>query len=249
MPLQPFFTYFGGKWRVAPQYSEPTRRTLIEPFAGAAGYSLRYPHLRVILVEKDPVVFGVWDYLTKVSSKEVMALPLLNPDGSVDDLDIPQEAKWLIGFWLNKGSSGPCRIPSKWMREWLEDPPDGSAAWWGEGVRLRIASQLSQIRHWEIIHGSYEEAPDIEATWFIDPPYQKAGAHYKQPSKNIDYQALGAWCQSREGQVIVCENEGADWLPFQPWKTIKATPGAYRSAESVEVVWTKGDGLFEGLFT
>jgi hypothetical protein len=29
-------------------------------------------------------------------------------------LDVPQEAKWLIGFWLNKGTTSPCNIPGKW---------------------------------------------------------------------------------------------------------------------------------------
>ena len=35
-----------------------------------------------------------------------------------------------------------------------------------------IANQLENIRHWKIIHGSYEDLENVEATWFIDPPYQ-----------------------------------------------------------------------------
>lgn len=41
--LKPFFTYFGGKYRIAPRYPKPQYNTIIEPFAGSAGYSLRYP--------------------------------------------------------------------------------------------------------------------------------------------------------------------------------------------------------------
>lgn len=248
MSLEPFFSYYGGKWRVAPQYPEPTRQVLIEPFAGAAGYSLRYPHLQVTLIEKDPVVWSVWDYLLHVSEKEVLQLPLLEAGDAVDDFNLPQEAKALIGFWLNKGTVQPGKTPGKWMRGWLEDHVEGSSNFWGEGVKQRIAGQLSRIRHWKLIYGSYMNAPDIEATWFIDPPYQKAGTFYKQSSKAIDFDLLGEWCQQRQGQVIVCENEGATWLPFRPWKVIKGTEGVNGGNRSAEVIWTKEDDLFEGLF-
>jgi len=52
---------------------------------------------------------------------------------------------------------------------------------------------------------SYETAPDIEATWFIDPPYQKMGRHYVHSLSVDQYGSLATWCQSRQGQVIVCE--------------------------------------------
>ena len=31
--MKPFFTYFGGKYRVAPKYPSPLHETLIEPIA------------------------------------------------------------------------------------------------------------------------------------------------------------------------------------------------------------------------
>jgi site-specific DNA-adenine methylase len=52
--LKPFFCYYGGKWRAAPHYPAPEHDRIIEPFAGAAGYSMRYPQKRVALYEKDP---------------------------------------------------------------------------------------------------------------------------------------------------------------------------------------------------
>lgn len=55
-----------------------------------------------------------------------------------------------------------------------------------------------------------------DATWFIDPPYRgRPGSHYRYGSKLIDYTNLAAWCQMLPGQVIVCEQHGADWLPFE----------------------------------
>lgn len=34
-------------------------------------------------------------------------------------------------------------------------------------------------------------------------------------SSTIDYKVLGEWVLSLPGQVIVCEGDGADWLPFK----------------------------------
>lgn len=35
-----------------------------------------------------------------------------------------------------------------------------------------MAQNLYKVKHWEIINGDYTEAPDIKATWFVDPPYK-----------------------------------------------------------------------------
>lgn len=235
--LKTFWNYYGGKWRVALRYPPPYHDVVVEPFAGAAGYSLRHYRKNVILIDKDPVIYGIWDYLIKVEPEEIMALPDTVED--VDGIDAPQEARWLIGFLLNAGSSAPCRQPSKWMREKVASG-EPFAEFWGPKRKLRIASQVSKIKHWKAIHGTYSDAPDVEATWFVDPPYQNAGAFYTCNSGEIDFQHLGNWCQNRKGQVIVCENEGADWLPFEPFHAIKATHGATRKGVSMEVIWTKG---------
>jgi len=162
------------------------------------------------------------------------ALPLLGPDDDVRDLALPQEARWLIGWWLNKGMTAPCNRPSRWMREPL---PGRLETYWGAGIRERIASQVDAIRHWRIYHTSYANAPNGEATWFIDPPYaNRAGARYAY--KDIDYNHLASWCRERLGQVIVCENDGADWLPFDHFHDAKATAGRGRTKISKEVVWT-----------
>jgi hypothetical protein len=57
----------------------------------------------------------------------------------------------------------------------------------------------------------------------------------------MDYRALGAWCQSRRGQATVCENAGARWLPFSPFRTIKGMEGKRGSKKSVEVIWTNDE--------
>ena len=206
--------------------------TIIEPFAGAAGYALRHHQKKVILVERDPILAGTWGYLIRVSPEEILALPDLMPGQDTSDLNLPQEAKWLIGWWLNKGANAPRRTPSSWMRGGTRD-----SSYWGGAVRHRIAGQLGLIRHWQVIEGDYSLAPDIEATWFIDPPYQNAGKYYRYGSGQLDFNVLGAWCRGRQGQVMVCENEGAFWLPFLPFRVSRSNQTQYGNRISREVLW------------
>lgn len=237
--LKPFWRYYGGKYRAAPRYPTPQYGTIVEPFAGAAGYAMRYPHLQIVLVEKYPVIAEIWRYLIGVSDAEIRRIPL-DPQ-SVDDLPgwVPAPAKNLIGWWFNNATTAPCktlsagRLKLAQMGRKLEG--------WTIATRERVASQLQYIRHWRIIEGDFTEAPDVEATWFIDPPYNnKAGREYVLGSGDIDYSVLGRWCQNRQGQVIVCENEGATWLPFLPFAVLK--PGV-NGKGSREVIWTASKGV------
>jgi len=237
--LLPFFCFYGGKWRVANHYPAPQYRTLVEPFAGGAGYALRHANKNVLLYDSDPIIYGVWSYLIASSAQEIMRLPI--EIKHINDTAICQEAKWLIGFWLNKGTSHPCLQPSKWMRSGIR--PN---SYWGENIRNRIATQIHCIKHWKITNASYEQAPDIEATWFVDPPYAgDCGKKYRH--KITDHRQLGEWCRRRQGQTIVCEQEGAEWLPFSPFRTTKALEGAHGKAKSSEVIWTNAqtkDGFY-----
>lgn len=229
--LYPFFCYYGGKWRAAPHYPKPNFELIIEPFAGAAGYSTRYPDHKVVLIDKDPTLVGLWKYLIKVSKQEILSLPTVIPS-TVDALPINQEAKWLIGFWCNKGSSGPANQPSSWMKS--QARPN---SYWGENIRNRIAYQVEHIKHWKAMEMDYINIQNQPATWFVDPPYEVAGQHYRCKFK--DYNNLANWCKTREGQVLVCEQQGAEWLPFQPFKTIQTTPGKNGKTKSNEVIWIK----------
>jgi hypothetical protein len=240
MRLKPFFCYFGGKWRTAQRYPAPVFDTIIEPFAGGAGYALTYADRDVVLVERDPVIAALWRWLVAADRAEIEALPLAEDMTSFDVsvLDIRDEAKHLIGFWLNKGTASPCRTPSAWMRDgWRPN------SFWSETIRARIAEQVEHISHWEVVEGSYESAPLLSATYFVDPPYENAGKHYRCGSKDIDFAALGRWCERLPGQSIICENEGASWLPFFSFGSFKSTQGAKRSGVSREVIYYNDETL------
>jgi hypothetical protein len=229
------FSYFGGKWRSAPAYPQPEHATIIEPFAGSAGYSLRYPSRQIVLVEKSEPIAAIWDYLIHATAAEILALPLLEPGQSVDTLAVSQVARWLIGMWVNPGSAQPKKTLGNWK--------GSDACWsldsviWSAKSRRRIARQVGHIRHWRIIHGDYTDAPDVNATWYIDPPYQRMGKHYPHGADAIDFGRLGTWCRSRRGQVIVCEADGADWLPFRYLGAMKACP-VNSTGVSREAIWT-----------
>lgn len=229
--LRPFLSFYGAKWRDTPKnYPPPQHRTIVEPFAGSAGYSIRHADHNVVLYEIDPTIAAVWEYLIHVKASEVRAIPDIPLDGSVEDLGVCQEAKWLVGFWLNAANPYACKTPSKWMK-------DGKhvGQFWGQRIRERLASQVDRIRHWKIYNSTYEDC-DLrgEATWFVDPPYQGVGRYYCFGSKGLDFSALARWCRKRLGQTIVCENEGATWLPFKPLARVKT---ARTNRRSSEVVW------------
>lgn len=234
--MRPFFSYYGAKFRIAKKmYSVPEYDTIVEPFAGSAGYAMRYADRKIVLCDLDPIIFSVWAYLTRVSPQEILSIPDLGAEETVDDLLICQEAKWLIGFWVNRGAPRPRKIQSRWMREGMYP-----GSFWGERVRQAVASQLHRVKHWKIYHCDYRDCPVTgSATWFIDPPYQSTGGKYRYGPSCIDYEKLGAWCRSRHGQIIVCENMDASWLPFRSIGSVLTCANGVRSQEAVWLSTTK----------
>lgn len=218
--LRPFFSYFGAKWRMAPKYPAPRYDTVIESFAGSAGYALRHHEKRVVLCEANPALAGLWRWLIRVSADDVRRLPLLSIDQSVDALGVRPEAATMIGLWCSKGTAQANHRLSAWAKKWPRQ-------FWGPEMRERVASQVDAIRHWTVLD-DYREARNVSSTWFVDPPYEKQGRHY--PTRFTDYAALRAWCESRRGQTIVCEARGASWGPFVPLAEARALRGTHHEA-------------------
>lgn len=113
----------------------------------------------------------------------------------------------------------------------------------GTIIRARIVDTAPLVRDWPIYCGDYTDAPDIEATWFIDPPYmrgmsasgkrRRGGDIYgKFALDDKDYERLAEWILTRRGQVIVCEQNSADWLPFVPFRRQWANVASGRRSHS-----------------
>lgn len=227
MKLRPFFPFYGSKWNIARHYPAPAHDLVIEPFAGGAGYATFHGSPRAHLIDADPIIAGLWSYLIKATPEEILALPDMPEVGdSVENYDLPQEAKWLIGFWLNRGSATP-----KKSRTAYSARTDRAQLNWSAKAKERVARQLEHIRAWTVAEGSFDSAPDEAATWFIDPPYGDKGRFYR--IKFSEFENLGAWCRGRAGLVIACEGPGADWLPFEPLGSFKSSLG--RATEFVHV--------------
>lgn len=82
---------------------------------------------------------------------------------------------------------------------------------------------MYKIKHWKIYNKSFLDVENEKATWFIDPPYQFGGQYYHSSSNNshLNYNLISQWAKERIGDVIVCENSKADWLPFEPLINLK----------------------------
>lgn len=201
--------YYGSKSKIVNKYPKPIYDKIIEPFAGTAQYSLKYFESDVLLVDKYEIIVKLWKWLQQCSKQDILSLPRLKCGENVDNFTWDcDEAKWLVGFIITGAPAQPKKTASKWKTEIRPNTQD---------YKLNmIAENLFKIKHWNIIHGDYIDLKNDTATWFIDPPYQFGGEYYKFGNKNINFNELGDWCKERNGQIIVCENSKANWLPFEP---------------------------------
>jgi len=227
------WSYYGAKTNIIDCYPPPKFDKIIEPFAGTARYALKYYDRDIILVDKYEIVVKIWKWLQKCSSKDILNLPLPNRDQTTHNLKYDcQEAKWLIGFIITFGSFWPGTKTSKHFLQYRKN---------GISYSLnRIASDLHKIKHWIIKHDDYSILINEEATWFIDPPYKFGGYRYVESGRNIDYSELANWCASRDGQVIVCENEKATWMNFKPMSKQITKGGTQR-----EAIWSNLPTAFD----
>jgi len=197
------WSYYGSKSKLVNLYPEPKHDLIIEPFAGLARYSFNYWDRNVILVEKYHKLYLAWKYIQNCSDKDIDSLPNLKAGDNIKDFNLSVEEICYLSFVVSDGSTGRYTVTSR------AEPSIHN--------RLKqLKENKYKIKHWDIRLGSYEDLENIKATWFIDPPYVDGGKHYRE--NNIDYTHLADWCKSRDGQVIVCENNDASWLPFKHLK-------------------------------
>ena len=195
------FSYYGSKNSVAKFYPEPKYDTIIEPFAGSAQYSYYHWNKKVIIIERDERIYGVWKYLQSASLEDIMALPDVKK-GEEFNYPVPEVCD-LVQLVCSRGALGNHK--KIYEESW-------------NNKKITFAKNVHKIKHWDIRNTSFENAPvDMEATWFLDPPCQHGGSTaYKH--LGIDYYALADWAKALKGQVMVCERfNNPDWLPFLPF--------------------------------
>jgi hypothetical protein len=170
-------------------------------------------------------VAEIWRWLIQASVADIDALPDMKPGEYLSAYKLPRPQRLLMGRLIHKGAGG-CNRYYGWAAEKKELP-----------ARKRlIRANVGKVRHWQVTNLAYQEIPNQPATWFVDPPYQHGGKKTYRHFK-IDYAELAAWCRSRQGQVIVCENSQADWLPFKLLSRWRHSNGSGMIRILEEMVW------------
>lgn len=222
------FSYYGSKSKIVGCYPYPKHDKIIEPFAGSARYSLKHFEKDVLLVDKYEVIVKIWHYLQAASPQDILGLPKLKRGDSTRNYNLTEAERDFLGFLVCGG---------------VESPRENVASFNGVNVARdlkRIASELYKIKHWEIRLDDYKNIENIKATWFIDPPYEYGGQSYKVSNKYLDYSELAIWCKMRKGQVIVCENSKAGWLPFKQMAKLNG-----RIHKTMEVIWSNQPTVYD----
>lgn len=223
------FSYYGSKSKIIHLYPEPEHKLIIEPFAGSARYALEYFDREVQLYDLSDYVVDVWKYLIQASEKDILSLPDVPSKTHLDNYKFLSTAeRYLIGFHLCRGKAKPRKV-GHGQNGWARD-------------KHRIAENLYKIRHWTIEKNTYLNISNQTATWFIDPPYRSVQIREGNSDRyqhRPHYPELAEWTKTRWGQVIVCEGEGADYLPFELLTTTNANTNNRIVKKNQELMYVK----------
>ncbi len=232
------FSFYGAKSKILAFYPSPKHDMIIEPFAGGASYSLRHGAGREVWInDLDPKVFAMWTFIRDDLPAWLDRIPARVAVGErVSGLlhEMPLGLVSLLQSEANQGTQGAKgvhdQVTSMGAKCWprIKD----KLAWAHERCQGWIITNLA----YNYIHAEAVGARAGAATWFIDPPYDNtAGRRYRQ--QVVDYNALRDFCLTRRGQVIVCENMGAGWLPFQPVVNRRGIRSRYQKSTAQEGIW------------
>lgn len=215
------FAYYGAKHRLARLYPEPDYDTIIEPFAGSAGYSLYGTRWRkqVYLYDIDPTIVEIWKYLIAATEEDILKLPILEPGEKLTDHpDLSEGARKFVGFMIGVASLTPRISATIWTT-------------WTEQKRKDIAKNVHKVNHWQIDFCDYREVASRHrepVTWFVDPPYEDGGHKYVKSNALMDYDALADCIINQwRGQRIVSERSDAKWLELKAMQSHKGQYSRY----------------------
>lgn len=221
------FSYFGSKSKLARYYPKPCYDCIVEPFCGAAHYALLYYYKQVHINDVNPNVIEIWKWIQQASSKDILSIPEPQYAQRISEIKgLERPVELLLRLLCSKSSASFNRdfftkysgVDRKRHRKSGPPKPDKSTV---QQFKQKALKYVGKLSHWKITCMDYKDLPNIEATWFIDPPYQKLKrSRYEFNNRMIDYQHLAEWCLSRQGEIIVCEQSNATWLPFKPLRKV-----------------------------
>ena len=259
---RPFFRYYGSKYKCARHYGPPRCDLVIEPFAGSACYSTFWDCPNVSLYDLSDTVCAAWEWLIESSEEDIRRIPdMFHSDEELMALPLGprQIVYWFIIFGeCCRATHFPPRYhdlirtgiaTGAWEKAVADKRAQGHTGSdfdllgtlvWGPKVKARLIGQKPLLRNWTIEQLDYRKIPLREAHWHVDPPYQ-GNPGRKYDHDGIDFAHLGEWCRNLPGAVDVCEQEGADWLPFRPLCELvsQGRRGGEAASRAIEVVWQK----------
>lgn len=237
----PLFKWFGSKWLSSKKLPLPKHNTIVEPYAGGAGYSLRHHEGRkVVLAERDPHLRVLWRWLIdEATHANISAIPLNVREGTdIRTLGLSLGQATLLKSWQRTNNVGDC---------WTISPWGNKPGQWTANTRARVADEFHVVRGWTLLPdavAAFYRSGNPDTTFFIDPCYQY---NYQYRGAPTDYKALAKRVLSRKGQVIVCEavcpKTGAipDWLPFTYWGSrVTSRRKATNNHHSKELLFCRG---------
>ncbi len=238
MSFKAAFSFYGAKSKILDFYPEPKHDLIIEPFAGGASYSLRHGAGREVWInDLDAEVYGMWCFVRDEFPAWEHAIPTsVNVGDRVSELpglgDAPAGLLSILRAEANQGTQGARGVHDQVTSM-------GAKCW--PRIKAKLQWAHERVQGWSITNERYQDMlidgfVGDRATWFIDPPYDNAaGRRYRQ--QVVDYGALRNFCLSRKGQIIVCENVGADWLPFEPIVERRGIRSRYQRSNAKEAIY------------
>ena len=204
----PLFKWFGSKWLSSKTLPAPIHETIFEPYAGSAGYSLRYHDHKVVIFERDPNLLALWAFLIQAKQSDILEIPTGVEVGvDIRTLGLSKGQALLLKHWQRTNNVGDC---------WTISPWGNLPGQWTSNTKARVSEEVELVSHWKIAEPSYDDV----GTYFIDPPYLY---NYQYRYKDqVDYNQLARIVRRTEAhsQVIVCEavcqktGRVPDYLPF-----------------------------------
>ncbi len=234
----PLFKWFGSKWLSSKTLPKP-KHSIIEPFAGGAGYSLRYGAWeKVVIAEANPFVHDLWKWLIGFASwAAIREIPIGVTEGTdIRTLGLCEGQALLLKHWQRTNNVGNC---------WTISPWGNKPGQWTANTRARVADEFDAVRRWQVLPDAIMCLDNIVGhhTWFIDPPYQ---FNYQYGRTVLDYQMLQNRISKLKGQVIVCEavcpktQAIPQWLPFTAFgNRITSRRKANENHHSKELIYTR----------